>query len=219
MAVIMFVVLVSWTYSHRRGVALAFTGLMVGWIALDVLRRRARRPEQPRKITDDSVPLGTITPGMVHTMGLVHADERHAPLASVVCVFYRVVVDTGHEPNNVIYEGRSADELTLDDGVGTSLVVHLDRATWSFERCFDIEYLPDAPNEAVQKYLAERQLPTDKPLRVRVQWIGPHELLFVRGFVPGGAPKEPAGYRTSERAPFEMRASHEHPLVLSLGLH
>ena len=185
--------------------------------AVLVIRWVMQRSDRERAVGGLPMPLADIEPGAVHTAGLVGFTEepRHAPLGAPPCVFYRIVVESN---GAILFEGRSADEITLGDGSTAHVVVHLDGATWRVSRCHEMESSPEAPNDEVVRYLTERGLPSEHAVRIRVEWIAPHELVFVRGTATREteALARPSEYRSADRAHLEMRATAEQPLIVAL---
>ncbi len=93
----------------------------------------------------------------------------------------------------------------------------LDGVKWLVERQHDVVSSALAPEEHVAKYFGERGLSFPDTVRVRVTWIAPHELVFVRGVARGAAPEGEAGYRTSDaRTPMEIVATPTHPVLVAL---
>jgi hypothetical protein len=194
-------------------VGLALLGLLsIGF----VVREAVVRPRRASRADASAlpVPLADVKPGPVHTAGLVGVGDvaKHAPLGAPLCTFYRVVVEALHEPGKVLFEGRSADDITLDDGSGTKLTVHLDSAKWLVSRKRERVSLWSSPDADVVQFLTERGL-SCAPVRVRVEWVGPHELVFVRG-VAKETLDGSDGYRTRGHRTLEM--DKEHPVVIGL---
>jgi hypothetical protein len=171
------------------------------------------------------------------------AAPIHAPLGAPPCVFFRIVIEPLDHPGAAIFEARSADEIVLEDGSGAKVVVRLDGAAWRVKRRHEIISSPSAPDEHVVTYLAERGIHGDRdgglrppspqeaspriaalrsaildhPVRAYVEWIAPHELVFVRGFTRGADVQPSSDYRTSEAAPpIEIVASPGHPVIIAL---
>jgi hypothetical protein len=157
------------------------------------------RTSQGPKLGGLPMPLADIKPGVVHTAGLVGFSDppRNAPFGAPPCVFYRVVVE---ENDKLVFEGRSVDAIQLGDGASAKLVVHLDGATWQLGRAHD------ATSDEVQQYLASRGLPAHPGVRVRVEWVAPHELVFVRGTVSEQRTAASSEYRSTEGVLLEMKA-------------
>ncbi len=212
-----------WIIHHKRQVELiVFVGLLGGAAYLGrgyvtpLFARRGPRPDASATPT----PLAQVKPGSVHTAGLVGlgAPPVHAPLGAPPCVFFRVLIEPMLQPGNVLFEARSADELVLDDGMGKRVVVRLDGARWLVERQHEIISSNVSPDEGLSSYLAERGLRFDWPVRARVMWIAPHELVFVRGVArEAGAAPQVLSYRTSEvSSPLEIAASPDRPVLIAL---
>jgi hypothetical protein len=149
-------------------------------------------------------------------MGLIGVKDapRRAPLDGPMCVFYRVSVEPLEGPE-ATHEIRSADVLTLEDGGGNEVVVHLANATWKLTHALELQSSPQDPRETVTQFLAERGLPHADPVRVRLEWIAPHELVFVRGTVTESRASD-EGYRVSERARFVMESTPSSPVTIAL---
>jgi hypothetical protein len=215
--------LVAWVLHHRRQIELVvFFGLVVtaaylgrGYIT-PLFASRAVKQDADAPPT----PLQDVKPGFVHTMGLVGgvaAPILHDPLRGTPCVFFRVVVEPFDQPGKILFESRSSDALALDDGSGCRVTVPLEGARWLVERQHEIISSVLAPEEHVAKYFAERGLAFPDTVRVRVTWIAPHELVFVRGVARASATAAEAGYRTSEaRTPMEITATATHPVLVAL---
>jgi len=162
-------------------------------------------------------PLASIEPGLASVAGLVGFTEqpRNAPLGAPHCVFYRVLVSRFDQPEEILFESRSADAITLEDGAGAKVVVQLDGATWRMTRFHRRDTGLD-PSGEVAQFLAERGVAVSGPTAVRVEWIAPHELVFVRGVAKRIGDDSPGDYRTTHEAHFEMAAAPDHPLTISI---
>lgn len=197
-------------------IGVAFVGLAVCFalVALYERLRRAREFDKsavPVALADVKIGQATHTTGLVGIRGETH----HAPLgAPSVCVFHRVVVENV-ETGTIVLDTRSSDELVLEDGVGARLHVHLDGARLLFARHHEVVSSPEVADVLVVQFLAERGIEVNFPVRARVEWIAPRELVFVRGVAREGAPGE-AGYRTSARSELEMHAAPNEPVIVSL---
>ena len=212
--VLAFVVLV-WLFHHRRQVEvvlffafLAGAGFFARGYVTPLFQRREKLDASAAP-----TPLAAMKPGPVHTTGLVgiSAPPLHAPLGAPPCAFFRIIVEG---EGRVLFESRSADELVLDDGGGNKLLVRLDGAKWLFHRWHEMS----ADDEHVAAYFAERGLRFDQPVRVRIGWIAPHELVFVRGVAreTASAPVE-VDYRTSEAtSPLEIASTPDRPVLIAL---
>jgi hypothetical protein len=64
--------------------------------------------------------------------------------------------------------------------------------------------------------LGERGLPVDRPVRVRVEWIAPHELVYVRGRADVIASAANDAYRSETHSENVMSATKDSPVLLSL---
>jgi hypothetical protein len=209
------VLTVLWMAMHRHALETAAVVVIEVGLAALLVRELVRRYPARAKRLDPSgvpVPLAEVTAGVVHTAGIVgfFGQPLNGPLGTPPSMFYRVLVEaTDRHPPEVLFEGRSADEIVLEDGSGAKIVVKLDGARWLIDRYHA------ADDAAVGAYLAERGLDTTRPVRVRVQWIAAHELVYVRGAVRSVG-EDDAGYRTSERARLEMASAPNRPLSISL---
>jgi hypothetical protein len=216
-AMVFVIAALLWIVRHRRQVEIVmFFAFLAGggWLARGYVTPlfRRRKPD----LSPPPTPLADLKPGAVHTTGLVgvSAPALHAPLGAPPCAFFRIVVDSPSHPGHVLFEARSADELVLDDGGGNKLVVHLDGVKWLVHRFHEMS----SADEHVVAYLAERGLRFDQPVRVRVMWIAPHELVFVRGVAREASQALEAGYRTSEAKapPLEIASTPERPVLIAL---
>jgi hypothetical protein len=200
---------VTWTLTHRQqimhgGVSVLVATVIVGggYFALTYAqRRRAERPPKPRDPSAGPMPLAQVEPGKnVHTTGLVHPPQTvRTPFDDEACAFYRITIETANAPHSTVYSARSADELLLDDGGGATLIVKLDDARWKLGR----EQL--VTDEPVARYAGDRGVTSEHALRARVESIGLHELVFVRGDVAriGEGDADPS-YRTSHKVALVM---------------
>jgi hypothetical protein len=214
--------LAVWLFAHRHQIELV---VAVGGFSTAIYLMRApivRAFHHARGVDPTAVPvaLAAVKAGApTHTAGLVGigAESYHAPLgAPSKCVFHRVVVERIH-PHQVILEARSSDDIVLDDGMGARIRVHLDGVAWSFARKHEITSSPEVQDPLVAQFLAERGIRVDFPVHVIVEWIAPHELVFVRGIVRESAPPSAgADYRTSEHTELEMRAAPKQRVIVSL---
>ncbi len=219
-ACVVFIFTVVWMGSHAKqvhaliAVACACVALWLARAPLRAMFHRARGLDP----TAVPVPLASVKVGEpTHTTGLVGIGEKphHAPLgAPAMCVFHRVVIE-GIESRKIVIEVRSSDDLVLEDGMGARVRVHLDGARLLFTRHHDLVSSPEVVDPLIAQFLAERGIEVDHPVRARVEWIAPHELVFVRGVVKESTTGE-AGYRTSERTDLEMRAAPGEPVLVSL---
>ena len=217
--VFVLLVLTALISAHRHELVRAAAIGIGGVSALFLAREALRRTSSPRKkrskpvLTDLPTPLAKIAPGVVHTAGLVGMNQTPfpVPLEGAPCVFFRVAITDDGSP---LLDTRSSDEIVLEDGAGAALTVKLDDAKWNLERVHEIDSLPSAPNAMLDKYLEDRGLAARGVVHARVDWIAPHELVFVRGTV-AQIGEDAADYRTSERASFVMTAAtialHEAP--------
>ncbi len=194
--------------------------LAIGGPSMAILGREvARRTHWRKKLQAGAMPtpLANLLPGPVYTAGLVgfNMAPKPAPLGVPPCEFYRVVV-TAVGFSDVMFEGRSSDELVLEDGLGAKLTVKLDGVGWHITRSRELDSSPDAPNADVMTYLRERGLPTDRAVRVRVEWIAPHELVYVRGRADLIADAAKDAYRSEAHSETVMSATKESPVLLAL---
>ena len=213
---------VSYVVAHARQIRLAviigvcvFCGVVV---VREVLRRIPPRRSPASTVAGAlPTPLAEIKPGIASVAGLVGFSEqpRNAPLGAPHCVFYRVLVSRFDDPDKVVFESRSADAITLEDGAGAKVVVQLDGAKWRMTRFHRRDTGLD-PSGEVAQFLAERGVAVTGPMNVRVEWIAPHELVFVRGLAKRLGDDSPGDYRTTHEAHFEMAAAPDHPLTISL---
>ncbi len=153
---------------------------------------------------------------LTHTAGLVgiHTQPHRTPLDAPPSVFYRVVIE---QEGTIVFEGRSADVLMLEDGTGGKLAVHLDGAKWLVKRRHELASSPSAPNAHVVNYLEERGIKIDGAVYAYVEWVAPHELVFVHGMTRAPAPRVESDYRTSEATPpLEMFSTPDHPIRIAL---
>lgn len=208
-------VAITWIGAHRHQIVKTAV-VVVGVASAAVLAREGlRRMHFARKgaLADGPVPLAQVAPGFVHTAGLIGiaAAPLSAPLASAPCVFFRVTVTDDGLP---LFEARSADELVLEDGADAKLTVKLDAAKWQLDRTYEVDSFPNAPHPALDAYLRERGLSPRGVTHACVEWIAPHELVFVRGRVTQIG-EDAEGYRTRDRATLVMTAEtialHEAP--------
>jgi hypothetical protein len=220
-ALVVFIALV-WLFHHKRPVELAvIVGCLVtvAYLGRGPALAFVRRPTRldPKGLP---TPLAKVEVGQsTHTAGLVgmNVAPMHAPLGAPPCVFFRIVIEPLDRPGAVIFEARSADEIVLEDGSGAKVIVRLDGVAWRVKRRHEIISSPSAPDEHVVTYLAERGIRVDEPVRAYVEWIAPHELVFVRGMTRGPDGPPSSDYRTSEAAPpIEVVASPGHPVVIAL---
>ncbi len=222
--IIVFIFAFFWLITHKRQVELIVVVGLVGAAAyfgrgylFALFDRRGARAElgtMPTPLADVKAGALTRAAGLVG----VNAPTQHAPLGAPPCVFFRVVVE-GVDPSGVIFEGRSADELLLEDGMGAKLLVRLDGAKWLGKRSHDLVSSPEVPDPLLVTYLSERGIQVARAVRARVEWIAPHELVFVRGIPhePGTA-SSPSMYRTSEARtpPLELVSTRDEPVLISL---
>ena len=212
-------IVVGWIFLHLRQ-AKALVGTTVLLVSVGVLAREAYRriPRRRRRAKSGMpTPLAALQPGLATVAGLVGFTEqpRSAPLGAPRCVFYRVLVSTFDAPDEIVFESRSADAITLEDGAGAKLVLQLDGATWRMKRNHDRDTGSD-PDGEVARFLAERGVVVSGPARVRVEWIAPHELVFARGWVRRVGDDSTGDYRTSHEAHFEMSVLPDAPLTISI---
>jgi hypothetical protein len=204
---------------HRSFVPAAMA--VVGCAALAVLGREVLRRWPPRERRVDRsaepVPLADLEPGRVLTAGLVGVgtEPKPAPFGAPPCVFYRVVIELDDPPGGVLYEGQSADELVLEDGAGAKVIVHLEGAKWKLRRSRDLVSTPATPHEDVVAFLASRGLPVSQPVRACVEWLAPHELVYVRGRVEE-THEGTTGYRSVETSRRDMASTATEPLIIAL---
>jgi hypothetical protein len=217
-AVAIFIAIVFVITRDRAVAGAGAAGLAV--IAAVLLRRSMRSKADAAPRSDPTavpVPLADLQPGRAaHTAGLVAASVHPGPLGAPDCVFHRVVVTDG-DPDRVVYDARSADEIVLDDGGGAELVVPLAGAQWlGPPRAREIASSPEAPDDPVASYLLSRGVRVDGAVRARIEWIAAHELVFVRGLVREVAKSPGGGYRAVERRRLELAPATEHPVCLAL---
>lgn len=154
-----------------------------------------------------------------HTTGLVGvgAEPVVAPLGGQPCAWFRCRVED-IERGEVLYAACSADDIVLDDGQGARVRVHVDGATFKFSRSLVLDSPPHERNGLVARFLAERGIDdTDRNVRATLEWIMPHELVFVRGFVtPSSSELGMGAYRSGEKTELCILATKEHPVTVSL---
>ncbi len=217
----LFLLTFVWVLHHRRQLEVViFVGLVatVAWLARGYVTPYFRLAS-PKDANAPPTTLAEVKEGLVHTTGLafgVTAPVLHDPIYGTPCVFFRVVVEPVDRPGTILFESRSADEIVLDDGSGNRVVVRLDGAKWLVQRQHDVVSSPVAPEEHVAKYFAARGLAFPDSVRVRVIWIAPHELVFVRGVARAASAQGEAGYRTSEATAPLVIAADAHPVVIAL---
>ena len=210
-----------WLSRHGRQIAAAGAvslGLVALYLARESIAGALRRARGGKAIDPSAQPerLADVAAGRAtHTAGLVASAERHVtPFAHDPCAYYRVVVE--RTDGAVVLEVRSSDDLALTDGSGASVLVPLAGARWVSPRHLELVSSPSAPHEGLDAWLRERGVAREGEVRARVEWIEPHELVFVRGFVTS-AGEDASDYRGAERARLEIRATPEHPVLLSLA--
>ncbi|HEY1959537.1 MAG TPA: hypothetical protein VGH28_28190 [Polyangiaceae bacterium] len=214
-------IVVGWILLHLhqvKALVAATVGMVsVGILAREVIRRAPRRTPRA-KLGAMPTPLASLEPGLVTAAGLVGFTEhaRHAPLGAPPCIFYRVVVTASDHPDKILFESRSADAITLEDGAGAKVVVQLDGARWHMPRDHQREWPTIDGSEDVVQFLSERGVSVCEPARVRVEWIAPHELVFARGLARRLGEDAPSDYRTTREAHLEMAATPERPLEIGL---
>jgi hypothetical protein len=210
---------ILWFARHTREVVLGacvVAAIGVIYVARGSLLGLGQKPKR-KDASALPTPLADVQPErLTHTAGLVgiHAEPHRTPLDAPPSVFYRVVIEHG---GAIVFEGRSADVLMLEDGSGGKLAVHLDGAKWLVKRRHELTSSPSAPNTHVVTYLAERGIEVSGAVHAYVEWVTPHELVFVHGMTRAPARPVESDYRTSEAAPpLEMVSTPEHPIRIDL---
>ncbi|HSQ61557.1 MAG TPA: hypothetical protein VLM85_00025 [Polyangiaceae bacterium] len=203
----LFVMAAIWLVAHRRQVEVAVFVACVGaagYLArrpvLDGIKSGLFKSVKTLDATAVPVPLASVQPGKtIHTAGLVGlgAAPLHPPFGAPPCAWYRVFVEPAGQPGAHLFSSRSADDLVLEDGMGAQLTVRIDGARWLVQRRHEIASSPEDPNPQLLSFLAERGIADPAcALRAYVEWIGPRELVFVRGLVRE-APQASDDYRAN----------------------
>ena len=222
MAIVLSLMALAWLVAHRRQVEVAVFVACVGTAGY-----LARRPilglferHEHLDATAVPVPLAKLEPGKpTHTAGLVGlgAAPLHPPFGAPPCAWYRVFVEPAGQPGTHLFASRSADDLVLEDGMGARLAVRIDGARWLIRRRHELVSSPEEPNPQLLSFLAERGIADPGcALRAYVEWIGPRELVFVRGLVRDAA-QASDDYRVNATGPaLELVATEKGPVSIAL---
>ena len=221
-AIVLSLMVLAWLVRHRRQVEIgAFVACIgaAGYLARQPILERLKR-SKPLDATAVPVPLASVEAGKpTHTAGLVGlgAAPLHPPFGAPPCAWYRVFVEPAGQPGVPLFSSRSADDLVLEDGMGAQLTVRIDGAKWLVQRRHEIASSPEDPDPQLLSFLAERGIADPGcALRAYVEWIGPRELVFVRGLVRD-APHASDDYRANAAVrAVELVATEKGPVLIAL---
>jgi len=210
-----------WVMTHRAQVVTTialvavFGALYVFRAKLDPTRWKRARASDPRAMP---VPLANVHAGQtVHTTGMVRAAEvLHAPLGGQPCAWFRVrVLDADR---NLLAELRSSDTFEIGDGGEAKLTVSAVGAEITLRNVHELESSVARRDEAVVAFLVERNLATTAhEVVVTIDWIAPHELVFVRGPVTESSASLGEGaYRGAEKTALVMQSTDAEKVVVAV---